>query len=83
MPPNPSLTRLSSQIQAPVPRQKQLPVRLEPSHLLVGEVCPLSNLLSKGQRERCISSKDTAAGVTPGIRLAWPSVAGCTRASFS
>src|ERR1039458_8185309 len=26
---------------------------------------------------------DTAAGVTPGMRLAWPNVCGRTRASFS
>src|SRR5438270_3272090 len=28
-------------------------------------------------------TSDTAAGVTPGIRLAWPKVRGLTRSSFS
>ena len=34
-------------------------------------------------RFKWIMSKDTAAGVTPGIRPAWPSVSGRSRASFS
>src|ERR1700691_2359550 len=32
-------------------------------------------------RRRCTSRIDTAAGVTPGTRAAWPSVAGRTAAS--
>jgi len=37
---------------------------------------------SRCARDRCTSSSETAAGVTPGMRLAWPTVCGRTRSNF-
>ncbi len=81
------------EVQLPVPANKKLIVSLQLGNLGIRErdvgidsrvqqICELAHAAELA-RLRYTSSTAMAAGVTPGILPAWPSVAGCTRSSLS